>query len=267
MRSIGNRQGTPFSFLDCRDQSYSCSVAARRISGMLSPFLPPEDVRFVPARPTLVDKEITVYPKMIRVSCFVALLILGSLAVAQTEFSADVVDSNPHRQGKGPTKIYFGKNKMRFDAAGDPQRGGGSVIFDLKSESWVVLMSQQHMYMEMPSTMMESRGMFHFFQTGDPSDACADWLKIESNKGGTCHKVGSETVNGRSTIKYEGTNAKGEPGAAWFDSKLRFPVKWDGKNGSGEMQNIKEGPQPASLFEIPAGYSKMDMGSMMQKPQ
>ena len=39
------------------------------------------------------------------------------------------------------------------------------------------------------------------------------------------------------------------------------------KNGSGEMQNIKEGPQPASLFEIPAGYTKMDMGGMMQKPK
>ena len=87
-----------------------------------------------------------------------------------------------------------------------------------------------------------------------------------SDKGGTCHKVGNETVNGRSTIKYEGTNAKGEPGSAWFDSKLRFPVKWEGKNGSGEMQNIKEGPQPASLFEIPAGYTKMDMGGM-QRPQ
>ena len=205
--------------------------------------------------------------KMIRVSCFVGLLILGSLAMAQTEFSADVVDHNPHRQSKGPTKVYFGKNKMRFDAVGDAREGGGSVIFDLKNENWLVLMPQQHMYMEMPAFMMESRGIFHFFQTGDAGDACADWLKLDANKGGTCHKVGSETVNGRSTVKYEGTNAKGEPGAAWFDSKLRFPVKWDGKNGSGEMQNIQEGPQPASLFEIPAGYTKMDMGGMMKKPQ
>ena len=98
-----------------------------------------------------------------------------------------------------------------------------------------------------------------------PGDACSEWLKLEANKGGTCHKVGSETVNGRSTVKYEGTNAKGEAGAAWFDSKLRFPVKWDGKNGGGEMQNIQEGPQPASLFDIPAGYTKMDMGGMGQR--
>ncbi len=115
--------------------------------------------------------------------------------------------------------------------------------------------------------MMESRGMFHFFKSGDVDNACTDWLKLKDNQGGTCHKVGSETVNGRSTVKYEGTNAKGEAGAMWLDSKLRFPVKWDGKNGGGELQNIKEGPQPASLFEIPAGYKKFDMGNMMQQRQ
>jgi len=206
---------------------------------------------------------------MIRISCFVVLFLAGSLAVAQTEFSADIVDNSP-KGSRGPTKVYFGKDKMRFDSPdnGDP-RGGGAVIFNLSNESWTVLMAKQQMYMEMPATMMENRGMFHFFMTGDPADACADWLKLAANKGGTCHKVGSEMVNGRSTIKYEGTNAKGEPGAAWFDTKLRFPVKWDGKNGGGEMRNIQEGPQPASLFEIPAGFTKVDMGKMggMQRPQ
>ena len=203
---------------------------------------------------------------MIRVSCFVALLILANFAFAQTEFSADVV--NNERGDKGPTKVYFGKDKMRFDAKDDSEaRGGGAVIFDLSKESWTVLMAKQHVYMEMPSKMMENRGMFAFFKSGDVENTCSDWLKLERNKGGTCHKVGSETVNGRNTVKYEGTNASGETSSVWLDSKLRFPVKWQGKNNGGEMRNIQEGPQPASLFEIPAGYTKMDMGNMMQRPQ
>ena len=203
---------------------------------------------------------------MIRVSCFVALLILANFAFAQTEFSADVV--NNERGDKGPTKVYFGKDKMRFDAKDDSEaRGGGAVIFDLSKESLTVLMAKQHVYMEMPSKMMENRGMFAFFKSGDVENACSDWLKLERNKGGTCHKVGSETVNGRNTVKYEGTNASGETSSVWLDSKLRFPVKWQGKNNGGEMRNIQEGPQPASLFEIPAGYTKMDMGNMMQRPQ
>ena len=203
---------------------------------------------------------------MIRVSCFVALLILANFAFAQTEFSADVV--NNERGDKGPTKVYFGKDKMCFDVKDDSEaRGGGAVIFDLSKESWTVLMAKQHVYMEMPSKMMENRGMFAFFKSGDVENACSDWLKLERNKNGTCHKVGSETVNGRNTVKYEGTNASGETSSVWLDSKLRFPVKWQGKNNGGEMRNIQEGPQPASLFEIPAGYTKMDMGNMMQRPQ
>jgi len=213
-------------------------------------------------------KEIPLRRLMIRMSCFVALLIVGSFAVAQTEFSADIVETNSEKTHKGPTKVYFGKDKMRFDSAdnSDP-RSGGSVIFDLANQSWTVLMEKQHMYMEMPSKMMENRGMFEFFRSGDVDNACADWLKLARNKGGSCNKVGSETVNGRSTVKYEGTNDKGETSDVWLDSKLRFPVKWTGKNGGGEMQNIKEGSQPASLFEIPAGYTKLDMSKMMQMQQ
>lgn len=204
---------------------------------------------------------------MIRISWLVVPLFLASVAMAQTEFSGEIVDSHGQKTGKGPTKVYFGKDKMRFDPAeNEDPRGGGSVIFDLNNESWLVLMPKQHMYMEMPAQMMEKRGMYSFFRTGDVENACSDWLKMAANRGGTCHKVGNETVNGRNTVKYEGTNAKGETGSVWLDPKLRFPVKWEGKDGhSGEMRNIQEGSQPASLFEIPAGYQKFDMGGMMNK--
>jgi hypothetical protein len=107
--------------------------------------------------------------------------------------------------------------------------------------------------------------MFTFFKSGDVENACADWLKLSPNKGGTCHKVGHETVNGRETIKYEGTNSKGETSTVWLDSKVRFPVKWQGKNDGGELRNIQEGPQPASLFDPPSDYKKMDMSGMMQR--
>jgi len=72
-------------------------------------------------------------------------------------------------------------------------------------------------------------------------------------------------VNGRSTVKYEATNSSGDVSHFWLDPKLRFPVKWEGKSNSGELRNIQEGAQPASLFEIPTGFTKMDIGSMMQQ--
>ncbi len=153
---------------------------------------------------------------------------------AQTEFSAEIVDT---QKPDTPTqaKVYFAKDKMRIESQEHNSRGQGVFIMNF------------------------------FFRTGDVENACSDWLKIERNTGGTCHKVGTETVNGRSAVKYEGTNSSGEPSSVWLDPKLRFPVKWQGKSSAGELRNIQEGTQSASLFEIPAGYTKMDIGNMMQQ--
>jgi hypothetical protein len=67
-------------------------------------------------------------------------------------------------------------------------------------------------------------------------------------------------------VEYEGVSNKGEKSHIWVDTKLRCVVKTDGGTGGGiELRNIQEGSQPASLFEIPSGYTKFDMGSMMQR--
>jgi len=107
-----------------------------------------------------------------------------------------------------------------------------------------------------------SRRSFTFFRAADPENACDEWRKIAATHNGSCHKIGDETVNGRTTVKYEGTSDDGNAGSVWIDTKLHFPVKWQGKNGAGELRNIEEGAQPSSLFVVPAGYQKMDLGKM-----
>ena len=200
-----------------------------------------------------------------RILCLIASILPCPALFAQTEFSAEMVDT---QKQETPTqaKIYFAKDKMRIESQEHNARGQGVVIINFATQTSDVLMTQQHMYMEMPAQAMNQRGMYSFFRTGDVEDACSDWLKMERNKGGTCHKVGNETVNGRSAVKYEGTSSSGETSSVWLDPKLRFPVKWQGKSSAGELRNIQEGTQPASLFEIPTGYTKMDIGNMMQQP-
>lgn len=199
-----------------------------------------------------------------RTLCVLSLVCAATFALAQTEFSADMFDSQ-HPDSKG--KIYFGKDKIRFEPAKKDARGGGAFIMNMATQTSTVIMDQQHMYMELPAQIAAQRNPYHFFRTGDVDSACADWLAQSWNKGGSCHKVGNDTVNGRNTVKFEGTNAQGESGTMWLDPKLRFPVKWEGKNNTWELRNIQEGSQPASLFEVPAGYTKYDMGAMMQQHQ
>ena len=196
--------------------------------------------------------------------CLFFLILSTVFAAAQTEFSGEIFDNQKSDNPQG--KIYFGKDKIRFESAKKDPRGGGAFIMNFATQTSTVIMDQQHMYMELPAQMASQRNAYHFFSAHDVDNACADWLAQSWNKGGTCRKIGSETVNGRSCVRYDGTNARGESGSVWLDPKLRFPVKWEGKNGnSGELRNIQEGSQPASLFEVPAGYNKFDMGGAMMQ--
>ena len=200
--------------------------------------------------------------RVARISCFFVLILAGSFVLAQAEFSADIV--NLDKPGTPPVRVSFAKDKMRAEVQGG-QHGGGAIIVNFATQTSTVLMAQQHMYMEMPAQNSGQRIGYNFFETGDVENACGDWQKSVRNQGGSCHKVGDESINGRSTVKYETTGTNGEVNHFWLDPKLRFPVKWQSKGSSGELRNIQEGAQPASLFEVPAGFTKMDMGGMMMQ--
>jgi hypothetical protein len=195
-----------------------------------------------------------------------SLVLASGTLFAQQDFSADVV--NMTTQKETPPHISVTKDKMRVDAKSHSGPGGsGVVIVNYATQTTDVIIPDRQMYIESvngqgPAGMMQRA--FNPFRPGDVEDACASWKKLPQNQGGTCNKVGHDTVNGRDTIKYEGTNSKGETATVWIDPKLAFPIKWTGNKGDNwELQNIQVGSQPSSNFEIPAGYQKMDMSQMM----
>jgi len=204
---------------------------------------------------------------VLRLCSLVTVAFAATFVMAQAEFSAEIV--NLEKQNTQPSaKIYFTKDKMRVEPMNNSGRNGGAVIVNLATQTSYVLMTQQHMYVEMPAQNQTQRLGYSFFNADDVDNACTYWQKSPHNQGGSCHKIGSDSVNGRSAVKYETADSSGDTGHFWLDPKLRFPVKWDSKNSSGELRNIQEGSQPASLFEIPAGYTKMQIpGGMMQMPQ
>jgi hypothetical protein len=200
----------------------------------------------------------------------VLLFCLVSMAVfAQEDFSADVVRLTQDKQPTPMGKIFATKDKLRFESR--EQNGHqGVMIMNLASQSSAILIPERKMYMDFtPGQGPGAQRTWAFFRPSDIDDACTSWHKMATNNShwGSCKKIGSETVNGRSTIKYEGTDTDGKTNVVWLDSKLVFPVKWQGQNDGGELQNIKEGSQPSSLFEVPADYQKMQMPAMPNMPQ
>jgi hypothetical protein len=187
---------------------------------------------------------------VLRTSCGIAFLLVASFALAQSEFSAEMVDT---QKSGNPTqaKIYMAKDKIRIESGVGDAKGSGAVIMNMATQTYTILMDKQHMYMEMPTPTTGQRTMYNFFRTGDVESACVDWLQQAKNKGGSCHKVGSDTVNGRSTVKYEGTSVKGDTVTFWIDPKVRFPVKWEGKNGEESCGTFRKGPSRQVYLRFP----------------
>jgi hypothetical protein len=207
------------------------------------------------------ERRLTVHLKLSRMFYPMLFSLLTTAVFAQQDFSADVV-SNSEKASSMPGKIYASKDKMRFE--GQEQNGRtGTLIINFAAQTSEILIPERKMYIE--SAMGRGPGAqrsFNFFRAADAENACDEWQKMATKPGGTCHKMGSEVVGARSTVKYQGTSADGDITYVWIDPKLRFPVKWQGKNSGGELRNIQEGTQPASLFAVPADYQKLDMGSM-----
>ena len=164
------------------------------------------------------------------------------------EFEADMV--NTTRGGVYNAHINVGKDKMRM------QTDDNIVISRMdKGIAWMLVPAQK-IYME---------------ETIDPKNMQVTSEKVngEVNR----ESLGSETVNGIKTDKYKVTyDMNGMEGTMyqWIAPSLNnMPVKSEAGDGSWtvEYTNIKTGPQDASLFEIPAGYNKMDiynMGDLMK---
>lgn len=201
--------------------------------------------------------------------CVLTLLAVSSLAVGQVyspqPFSADLAASSGN--GRAITgKMYFSPPNLRMDMNVNGQNV--SSIVNSSTQTSYMIMHDQHMYMETHNNQpnpftRNAPGLPHDF---DPKNPCP-W---EAQHGNTCQKVGTETVNGRLCDKYTGTDKNGKPGTGWIDQKLHYPIKFVGGDGSSwDLTNVKEGASPASLFEPPAGYRKMDMPGMMggRQPQ
>jgi hypothetical protein len=83
--------------------------------------------------------------------------------------------------------------------------------------------------------------------------------------------VGTETVEGQSATKYKLIMKDGSAGGFMWFTKDGVMVKMDAVTKDGKdksritmtLKNLKVGAQDASLFEVPAGFTKLPaMGNM-----
>jgi uncharacterized protein DUF4412 len=201
----------------------------------------------------------------------VLILSLTHAAPAQQPqpFSADMSTASADDGMNMKGKFHFSAPKIRMDIleAGGGRRGehGGpgkmSMIVDGAQKKTYMLMPDQQMYMEFSAD--DNNPMRQRMPKVDDyrSDPCS------TRDYASCKKVGTEAVNGRTCDKWEAVEKSGEKHTFWIDQKLHFPIKSQTGKVTTEFTNIKEGPQEASLFAVPAGYQKFDPSAFGRPPR
>ncbi len=193
-----------------------------------------------------------------------AVVLVAATLFAQvphlTPFSADMQMSssqaNPvNRDMSG--KIYVGQGAMRMDMTGEGAHQA-DIITTFATSTVDIIMPQQKIYMEHKADQNAMRrgpntSDVHPY---DPKNPCA------SEAGTTCKNLGTETVNGRNADHWQITHKDGNISNVWIDNSLHFPIKTISEGTTWQLTNIQEGPQDPSLFQVPAGYRKMDISGM-----
>jgi hypothetical protein len=171
----------------------------------------------------------------------------------QVEYSADSTIQN--EEGTIQQKVFVTPTKERKEmltGAGD----GGIQIFRYDTKVMWVVMPSQKMYMEHSMTGGQSR-------SNDPSQ----WTYEDT-------AMGEETLNGVRVTKYKtiatSTDGKKFGGFSWrtrdginLKQDLLYKEGNDKKRMLTELSNLQVGRQDPKLFEIPEGFTKLDMSGMM----
>lgn len=172
---------------------------------------------------------------------------------SQAEYSADTVIETVEVSMKG--RVHSTPTRERREMV--IGSGGDKIITITRQDKKVIwtLMPAEKMYMETKNTESKAKDDLSGY-------------KIEQTA------VGPETVNGVSTTKSKiiMTGPKGEKmGGFMWTTKENIVVKIDAiaidkkqkHRYKTELTNLKVGKQDPKLFEVPAGYEKMDIPGML----
>lgn len=182
----------------------------------------------------------------------IALAGLPLLAQVPSPFSSDMKFASPKGMS-GTGRLYFAGQKVRMEM--NAQGHDSIMISDRSLKIAYLVMPQQKMYMEMSTDRPQHGPNWQAYDAASPCKTLSDT---------TCEKIGTEVVDGRMCNKWK-FNSSSSSHTVWIDQKNGIPIRSLMSDGTTmELTNIKEGPQSASLFEVPAGYQKMDMGNMMR---
>jgi hypothetical protein len=196
-----------------------------------------------------------------------AALIFGMLSVTANAGAQTQLQSLEPQVAYSAVRV-LSSGKMRIESTYNYSPGKHRTVMQVSGQSMTAIIREDldvmwslvppqgpmRVYMEFPMDSSEARS----------NDAMVASEVTESRL------LGAETVGGQRTNKYEVTVREPEgatySGNVWVTSEM-IPVRMELSDPRGErfvleQSQIEIGPQPDALFEIPAGYTKLDLGGL-----
>lgn len=191
-------------------------------------------------------------------ACFAALLLAvalfagahEALAGSVKDYAGDMVMLDAAGKVDSQSKMFFSGGKMRIEVPG--QEGMGPMVFIMRPDRkvhWMIDVESKTYFEQVldDKTMSRVTGM---------KDSGGNTVKEE--------QLGTETVSGYSTRKSRVTYSSKVMGkthtsvmTVWKAEEFDVPLRERDEQGeTQEFRNIVVGAQPASLFEVPKGYTK-----------
>ncbi|WP_246788014.1 hypothetical protein [Bradyrhizobium sp. CCBAU 53421] len=196
----------------------------------------------------------------------VAILAHAPTPAAAQQFSADLVERKDEATAMLGT-IRVSQQKTRIEAKALPD---GFFLIDMAKPAAYFVRPGAHVFME----ARQSSPLTRMFVPVDLDDPCRQWQAIAQLSAPVdlatwqCQRDGEEAIAGCNTDVYRIEAPSGLSFTGWVDRARRFPVQIKTADGTViAADRIRDEPQPAQIFEVPAGLRRFDPQALIRRIQ
>ncbi|WP_249155368.1 hypothetical protein [Bradyrhizobium japonicum] len=205
--------------------------------------------------------------KILAASLLATPLLAASAGSAEAQqFSADLV-AKKDETTTALGRLRVSDGKVRLEAASLPD---GFFLIDMAGPAAYFVRPGARVFMD----AKQSSPLTQMLVPVDPDDPCWQWLAMARLSAPTdlatwrCQHDHEETVAGRMMDVYRVAAPSGSTFLGWVDRERRFPVQIKTEDGTTiTADHIRDEPQPAQTFEIPAGMRKFDPQALIRRIQ
>lgn len=190
-------------------------------------------------------------------------VLAGPVAAPAQQFSADIVVQR-NAAAKPAGRLHVLDGKVRIET---PEVADGFFLVDTKKPTAYFVRPASRIYMD----ARQSSELTRLFVPLDPDEPCRQWQAMAQLAGLAgqgawhCERTGEEQIDGRKADVFHAVTGSRDL-FGWIDRTLRFPLRIKTEDGAIiALEQIKDEPQAASLFEVPSNFRKFSPEALIEQ--